>query len=115
MRDHRKLEAFKLADELVLRIYAATRNFPIEERFGLSNQVRRAAVSVGANIVEGSARRSEADYARFLNIAYSSACELKYELSIAERLGYLDPNSPLVILSARTCSALAALIHAFKR
>ena len=114
MRDHRKLEVFELADRLVLSVYEATRTFPIEERFGLANQVRRAAISIGANIVEGAARHSEADYIRFLNIAYSSACELEYELSIAERLGYLDVQSNLPMLASRTCRALRGLILALK-
>ncbi|HTU26076.1 MAG TPA: four helix bundle protein [Pirellulales bacterium] len=90
MRDHRKLRAFELADELVLAIYSATRSFPNDELFGLSAQLRRSAVSVASNIVEGCARSSQADYLRFLDIALGSARELEYQLSIAARLGYLE-------------------------
>jgi|HigsolmetaAR204D_1030405.scaffolds.fasta_scaffold00655_13 four helix bundle protein len=93
MRDHRKLKAFALADWLALRIYAVTRKFPEEERFGLAAQMRRAAVSVAANIVEACARPSEADYLRQLAIAYASAKELQYQISLATRLGYIEAKS----------------------
>jgi four helix bundle protein len=112
MRDHRKLECFALADELTMCVYRATQTFPDDERFGLSSQLRRAAVSIGANIVEGSARNSEVEYVRLLRIAYSSACELEYELSVVDRLGYLQPElrPELRQLSSRTCRALRGLI-----
>ena len=116
MRDHRKLEAFQLADALVLRIYEATRHFPSEERFALVVQMRRAAVSIGANIAEGSSRPSQTEYIRFLIIALGSARELEYELSIAARLGYLQTEQPehLELLATRTCRALYGLIQAFR-
>lgn len=115
MRDHRKLDAFRLADLLVLQVYAITRFFPAEERFGLSSQLRRAAVSIGANIVEGCARPTEADYARFLAIAYGSACELEYELSIAARLGLIPVAAAeeVLQLASRTSRVLNRLIRKF--
>lgn len=61
--------------------------------FGLTSQIRRASVSAPSNIVEGCAKSSQADYARFLEIAYGSVCEVEYQLSLAERLGYLDSQS----------------------
>ena len=114
MRNHHKLEAFQLADETVIRIYTLTRSFPLDEKFGLTSQLRRAAISVGANIVEGAARPSEADYIRFLTIAYGSARELQYELSLAIRLGYLDAEAcaETTELASRTSKALRALIAA---
>lgn len=117
MRDHTKLEAFRLADQLVLQVYLATRSFPDDERFGLTSQMRRAAVSVGANIVEASARSAEGDYVRFLSIAYASAKELQYEISIAARLGYLPESSGdgTALLASRTSKALWALVNALQR
>jgi four helix bundle protein len=108
------LRAFQLADSLTLQIYAATRKFPSEERFGLKSQLRRAAVSVGANIVEGAARPSEAEYVRFLVVAYGSARELEYELSIARRLGLIDPATAVDVESRANeiCSTLHGLIKA---
>ena len=88
MRDHRKLRAFELADEVVPLIYRATREFPKEEMYGLTSQMRRAAVSVPSNIVEGCARESQAEYLRFLEIAFGSLRELHYQLSLSKRLGY---------------------------
>jgi four helix bundle protein len=92
-RDHRRPRAFTFADEFVLSAYRETAGFPIEERYGLQSQVRRAAVSTAANIVEGSVRRSEADYLRFLEIALGSACEADYLLSLSRRLGFLSPEA----------------------
>jgi len=72
-------------------VYRVTAGFPKEELFGLTSQIRRAAVSVPSNIVEGCARDGEADYLRFLNIAFGSLRELHYQLASLKRLGFL-PN-----------------------
>src|SRR5690242_19643118 len=90
MRDHTKLMAFELADEVAVLVYRITATFPREELYGLTSQMRRAAVSVPSNIVEGCARDSQADYQRFLTIALASFRELHYQLSLSVRLGFLD-------------------------
>ena len=93
MRDHNKLRAFQLADDLAVAVYRLTASFPDTERYGLTSQIRRAAVSTPSNIVEGCARWTQADYLHFLDIAYGSSCELQYQLSLAHRLGFTEQAS----------------------
>jgi len=92
-RDHTALRAFHLADQLAVCIYRETAAFPVSERYGLQSQLRRASVSIPANIVEGSARRSQADYVRFLEIALSSACEADYLIGLCRRLDFLTEEA----------------------
>jgi four helix bundle protein len=89
MRDHTRLKAFEIVDELAISVYDITRNFPKSETYGLTSQMRRAAVSVPSNIVEGCARESQIEYLRFLEIAFGSLRELDYQFSLAKRLGYM--------------------------
>jgi len=110
MRDHKKLKAFELADRLVINVYLVTRGFPREEVYGLSSQLRRAAVSIASNIVEGCARNSKAEYRQFLFIAYGSAREVEYQLDLAARLGYFD--APAITLAAEEVSrVLGSLVR----
>jgi len=117
MRDHTKLRAFEVADQLTLDIYRATKAFPREEVFGLTSQLRRAAVSIASNIVEGCARHSHSDYVRFLDMAYGSAREVQYQLSIASRLGYLSPEDCELLshLSAEVSKVLNGLVRALRK
>lgn len=92
MRDHRKLTVFQKARELALSVYTLTYDFPPDERFGLTSQMRRCAVSVGSNIVEGSARQSQGDYLRFLDIAFGSVRELGFQAELAHELGFLSDS-----------------------
>jgi four helix bundle protein len=117
MRDHTRLRVFHLADELAVRVYECSRTFPTTERFGLTSQARRAAVSVAANIVEGCARFSEAEYVRFLEMAYGSARELQYEISLCTRLGYLDgeAGNDLNLKCTETAKSLGALLKSLRR
>jgi four helix bundle protein len=89
MRDYRKIDAWKLADDLTVVIYERTRRFPKEEIYGLTAQLRRAAYSVAANIAEGSARDSQKDYLHFLYIARGSLSETQYFLHHSWRLDYI--------------------------
>lgn len=116
MRDHTKLKAFELADRLALVVYKHTAGFPREEIFGLTAQLRKAAVSVPSNIVEGCARHSEADYLRFLDMSYASSREVEYQLSLAVRLGYLAAAAHREVskLCVETSKVLAGLLRALR-
>jgi four helix bundle protein len=115
MRDHTKLRAFELADALAMLVYQHTAGFPREEIFGLTSQMRRAAVSVASNIVEGCARNSLADYLRFLDMAYGSVRELEYQITLAHRLGYLqdpDQSNQKVVETAKVLNGLIRSLRA---
>ena len=87
---YRELTTWKRAMELAEAIYRATADFPAAERYGLSSQMRRSAVSIVSNIAEGRGRRATKDFRRFLDIAYGSLCELETQLLLSERLGFLS-------------------------
>ena len=89
MRDFKKIIAWQLADVLAIKIYKMTRNFPKEEIYGLTSQLRRAVISVPANIAEGATRNSNKEYLRFLYIAKGSLAEVEYLLHICHHLDYL--------------------------
>jgi four helix bundle protein len=89
-RTYRDLVAWKRAIDLVVKVYAITRGFPREEVYGLTSQIRRAAVSIASNIAEGQGRGVGNEFTRYLRISQGSLQELETQLMIAERLGYLD-------------------------
>ncbi len=89
MRPHEKLDVWSRAVDYVVRVYKFTDSFPKEEKFGLTSQIRRAAVSVPANIAEGAARQSPKEFVYFLSNAQGSASELATEILIAHRLGFI--------------------------
>ena len=111
MRDHSKLKVFALADSLALAVYRESRTLPDGERYGLQSQVRRAAVSIATNIVEGCARSTQAEYARFIEIAFGSARELQYEIGLCEKLGYLKTDHEHC---TNTAKALNGLLRALR-
>ena len=108
MRDYRKIDAWRLADDLAVAVYDRTRSFPREELYGLTSQLRRAAYSVPANVVEGSSRESKRDYLHFLYIARGSLSEAQYFIHLSRRLGHLATEEEEA-LEAKTCSAFARL------
>ena len=87
------IAAWQRADDLTVKIYQTTQTFPPQERYGLVSQMQRSAVSVAANIAEGSGRRTLADYIRFLFIAKGSLTEVEYYIHLAQRLSYLSSES----------------------
>ncbi|MDC8636521.1 four helix bundle protein [Xanthomonas hortorum pv. hederae] len=99
------------AMSLVEAIYRLSHDFPDSERFGLTAQMRRAAISVPSNIAEGAARRSTADYLRYLSIARGSLAELDTQLQIATRLQFGSPDTATLDLLNRTFARLNALIR----
>lgn len=116
MRDHTRLRAFELADQFVLAVYRNTQRFPREEQYGLTSQLRRAAISIASNIVEGCSRTTEKDYLRFIEIAFGSARESQYQLTVATRLSYLTPDAAreLAEMSTSLCKTLNNLIRALQ-
>lgn len=97
-RTFQDLLVWQKAHRFVLDVYSLTAAFPKQETYGLSLQMRRAAVSIAANIAEGFRRRSKAEKVRFLNIAEGSAEECRYFLILAKDLGYVDPRNTTVAL-----------------
>ena len=106
MKDFRSLIVWRRAHSLVLAVYRATERFPTEERFGLTSQVRRAAVSVPTNIAEGCGRGGEKEFARFLSIAMGSASEVQYLVLLA---------GDLALLEATTRDGLEAQVNEVKK
>ena len=90
MRNFRELKVWGKGHRMTLAIYKATAKFPRDELYGLTGQIRRSCVSVPANIAEGCGRRSDADLARFLQIAAGSASELEYHILLANELGLIE-------------------------
>src|SRR4029077_12924477 len=100
MFNFEKLDVWQKAIDFADLVYNSTRNFPSEERFGLTNQMRRAAVSVSSNIAEGTSRMSETDFRRFIEIATGSVFEVVSQSFIGRRQGFLTDDSFRVLYSS---------------
>jgi four helix bundle protein len=113
MQDFRNLEVWRTAHRVVLSAYRVTSALPRDERYGLTSQIRRAAVSVASNIAEGCGRGSDADFARFLQMAMGSASELEYQILLAFELGMLSRESSAALSSenARSRRMLNSLLR----
>ena len=114
VRTFRDLVVWQKAFALCVELYGVTRQFPTEERFGLSAETRKTARSVACNIAEGHRRRSTTEFLRFLDIASASAAELETQLLLAAALGYLPSQAPLDHLR-EVDRMLSSLIHAVRK
>ncbi len=90
MMPYERFRAWQACDQLAIGVYRLTKLFPVHERYGLTSQARRAAVSAAANIVEGSAKRGSGEFRRYLDIAIGSLAELSYLLHLARKLEYMS-------------------------
>ena len=95
MRSHKDLDVWKRSMNLATGVYELTRTWPSNEQYGITSQVRRAAVSVPSNIAEGAARSSAKDFSRFIDIAQGSLAEVEAQLELAGRIGIIDGDSGL--------------------
>ena len=92
MKTHKDLKVWKKSLDLVENVYVSTKSFPKEEVYGLTSQIRRAAISIPSNIAEGAARNSKKEFVQFLYVALGSISELETQHIIAERLGYIKSD-----------------------
>lgn len=93
MRDFRKFKVWEQSHSLVLEVYKITSTSPNDERYGLTSQIRRACLSVPTNIAEVCGKRSDKEFARFLDIAFGSASEAEYLILVSKDLNYVDSNT----------------------
>jgi four helix bundle protein len=115
MRDHRELEVWQKAMDLAADVYAATRALPAEEKFGMCNQMRRAAVSIASNIAEGAARRTTKDFMAFAHTAPGSLAELETQMLLAARIGFqidVEVWAPKLRELGRLLNGLIRSLHA---
>lgn len=108
---YRKLRVWQESHKLVLLIYKESKNFPKDELFGLTSQLRRAAVSVPANIVEGFARASRKEFIQFLYIATGSLAEVEYYIELLKDLGYINEMAAIPLLERQ--HFVGVLLHKF--
>jgi len=113
MGNYRQLSVWKRAHELALAVYRITERFPDRERYGLTVQLRRAAVSVVSNIAEGSGRLGDREQVRFMKIARGSVCEIECQLLLSKDLGYVHTDAWNGI--DRACQDLSSMLSALVR
>jgi four helix bundle protein len=99
-RNYQDLIAWQKAMDLAIHVYEATSSFPTEERYGLTSQLRRAAVSIPSNIAEGQGRGTTLDFRRLLRIAHGSLREMETQIILADRLGFLEKRTGEKVLSS---------------
>lgn len=109
IRKYQNLKVWEKATQLVLEVYALTKAFPKDEMYGLTSQVRRAVISIPSNIAEGSERRSDKDFIRFLHMASASLAEVETQIFIAMKLNYLEERAYLELL--QSSAEIGKMIH----
>ena len=114
MKNFRDLKVWEKAHKLTLDVYRSTKEFPSEERFGITSQIRRASASISANIAEGCGRASDADFARFLQIAMGSACEVEYHTLLARDLNLLNQDN-YQLINDQVCEVKRMLASFLKK
>ena len=112
-KSYRDLRVWNTAIALVLEVYRVTASFPQTERFGLTSQLRRAAVSVPSNIAEGHSRSTRGEYKNSLSIARGSVAEIEVQLTLAKELGYVQ--SPVLVQALGYCESISRMITNLKR
>lgn len=113
MQPFTELKVWQRSHALVLQLYKLTREFPADERFGLTSQLRRAAMSVPTNIAEGSRRQHRPDFARFLNIAEGSLAEVEYLVMLSRDLGYVEEKTARPQVDE--ANEIARMLYALRR
>ena len=114
MRDHKELDVWRESVDVVVKGYALTKSFPKEEIYGLTNQMRRAAVSIPSNIAEGAARQTEKEFVQFLYISLGSATELETQILIAEKMSFTQIAGELLRQIAMVQKMLHGLIRHYR-
>ncbi|HKI78392.1 MAG TPA: four helix bundle protein [Ignavibacteriaceae bacterium] len=113
MKTHKDLKVWSKSIEIVTSVYKLTKNFPREELYGITSQIRRSAVSIPSNIAEGAARSSVKGFKNFLSIALGSASELETQIIISNNLNYIKPEDKDIILSELT--EIRKMIHGLQK
>jgi four helix bundle protein len=112
MQSFRSMRVWQRGHALVVQIYVLTRSFPPEERFGLAQQMRRAAASVPTNLAEGSRSVTTKEFAHFVHVAHRSVAELDYQLELARDVGLLSPAATAPL--ATECDEIGRMLHALR-
>jgi len=112
-KPHKKLDAWKLSMDIVMDIYQITDKFPREEKYSLTDQIRRATISIPSNIAEGAARQTKKEFSNYLHMAQGSLSELDTQLELARRLEYLDDETWRILdqRMERIDKVISGLIH----
>lgn len=114
LHSYKDLELWKKSMDMVIAIYKITADFPSQERYGLTSQIRRAAVSIPSNIAEGSGRNNTKEFLQYLYIANGSLSEVETQLEIANRLGFMLEFDKLIVIIKHIRKLLGGLINALK-